>query len=89
MRKFILSSLELFSRIAILLILASGAMQGVIGGSASGEAGGAIIGGLVGFLASLIVCVILFGAIFLLMEIAENSRRSAEALEALKNRSPG
>ena len=84
MRKFILSSLELFSHIAIFLILLSGIVQGAIGGGSGGDVGGAIVGGALGFLVALVVCVILFGTIFLLMEIADNTRRNAAAIEAMR-----
>ena len=89
MRKFILSSLELFSHVAIFLILLSGIIQGAIGGGVAGDVGGAVVGGVVGFLSALVVCVVLFGVIFLLMEIADNSRRTAAALEAMKSNRAG
>ena len=71
MRRFITRSLEIFSNIAIALIImsstASGATQGVVGA-------------IVGFVAGLVVSVIAFGALFLLMDIADNTRRAADAL---------
>lgn len=82
MRKFILSSLEIMSNIAIFLILLSGIIRGAIGGGITGDVGGAIVGGVVGFFMALVVCVVLFGVIFLLMEIADNTRRTAVALES-------
>jgi uncharacterized membrane protein len=85
MRKFILSSLELFSHIAIFLILLSGLIQGAIGGGVVGDVGGAIVGGAIGFLFALVGCVVIFGVIFLLMEIADNSRRTVAALEAMRS----
>ena len=81
MRKFILSSLELFSKIAIFLILFFGLITGIVGFSSSSF--GSLIGGAFGFFVALLICVILFGALFLLMEIAENTRRTAVATEAL------
>lgn len=83
MRKFILSSLELFSHVAIFLILVSGLISGAINGGIAGDVSGAVMGGAIGFLSALVACVILFGAIFLLMEIAENTRRTADAVDAL------
>ena len=82
MRKFILSSLEIMSNIAIFLILLSGIIRGAIGGGITGDVGGALVGGVVGFFTALVVCVVLFGVIFLLMEIADNTRRTAAALES-------
>ena len=74
MRRFITRSLEVFSNIAIALIImsstASGATLGV---------GGAIVGFVVG----LVVSVIAFGALFLLMDIADNTQRSADALASI------
>lgn len=83
MRKLILSSLELFSHVAIFLILLSGVVRGAIGGGIGGDTIGVIIGGGVGFFVSLVLCVILFGAIFLLMGVADNTRRTAIATEAM------
>ena len=82
MRRFILSSLELLSTIAIFLIILSGVVQGAIGGGTTGNVGGAIVGAVFGFFTALIACVVLFGVVFLLMEIAENTRRTAAAIEA-------
>ncbi len=84
MRKFILSSLGLFSHVAIFLILVMGLTSGAINGGIAGDVGGAVVGGAIGFLVSLVVCVVLFGAVFLLMDIAENTRRAADAIEALR-----
>ena len=83
MRRFILSSLELFSQVAIFLILVSGLINGAISGGVGGTTG-AIAGGIIGFLAALVVCVILFGAIFLLIDISANVRRTADALDVIR-----
>ena len=83
MRKFILSSLEVVSRIAIFLILVSGIIRGAISGGTTGDVGGAVVGGAIGCISALVICVVLFGAIFLLMEIAENTRRTADGIDKL------
>ena len=83
MRKFILSSLETFSNIAIFLILLLGFLYGVIGFSSSTF--GSLIGGAFGVFIALLFCAIVFGALFLLMEIADNTRRTAVATEALRS----
>ena len=84
MRKFIVSSLEVFSQIAIFLILVAGLINGAVSGGSSGGVAGAIFGGAVGFLVALVICVVLFGAVFLLIDIAENTRRTAESIKALQ-----
>jgi uncharacterized membrane protein len=89
MRKFILSSLELISHIAIFLILLSGVVQGAIVGGSGGSLTGAVVFGLIGFSFALAMCVVLFGVVFLLMEIADNSRRTAAALEAMGSNRAG
>lgn len=73
MRSFITKSLEIICQIGIVLI--------VIGSAISGNATGGFGGAIVGALGGLIFSVILFGALFLLMDIADNTRRTAEALE--------
>ena len=83
MRKFILSSLELTSNIAIIVILLFGLFTGATW--LSGNPFGALIGATLGLLIALVVCVLIFGVIFLLMEIAENTRRTAAAVDASRS----
>ena len=73
MRKFITKSLELFCQIAIVLIIAAATISG-------GDTGG-LGGAIVGFVGGLIVSIVAFGALFLLMDIADNTRKTAEILE--------
>lgn len=73
MRKFITTSLEVICQIAIVVFL----LAGFIGGW---QAGGffAALGGLIG---AFLFSVVFFGALFVLLDIAEFTRRTAEALE--------
>jgi hypothetical protein len=84
MRKFILSSLELISTLAIFLILVSGIINGATNAGIAGGSKAAIFGGAIGFVVALIACVILFGVVFLLLDIADNTRRTAEAIEKMR-----
>jgi len=74
MRSFVTRSLEVICQIAIVLLLISG----FIGGWQSGGFFGAI-GGLIG---AFLLSVVFFGALFILLDIADNTRRTAEALES-------
>jgi uncharacterized membrane protein len=73
MRNFITKSLEIICQIAIVVML----LAGFIGGW---QAGGffAAIGGLIG---ALLFSIVFFGALFVLLDISEFTRRTAEALE--------
>jgi uncharacterized membrane protein len=73
MRNFITKSLEIICQIAIVVML----LAGLIGGW---QAGGFMtaIGGLLG---AFLFSVVFFGALFVLLDIAEFTRRTAEALE--------
>jgi uncharacterized membrane protein len=73
MRRFFSKSLEIICQIAIVVML----IAGLIGGW---QAGGffAGIGGLIG---AFLFSVVFFGALFVLLDIAEYTRRTAEALE--------
>ncbi len=82
MRRFILSSLELTTNIAIIATLLFGLILGAIG--SGGGPFGTIIGATFGFLVALVVCVVVFGSVYLLMDIAENTRRTAALLEESK-----
>lgn len=72
MRDMITKSLEIFCQIAIVVI--------VIGTTVSGANAGGVGGAIAGFLGGLVVSILAFGALFLLMDIADNTRKTAELL---------
>lgn len=72
MRKFITGSLELICQVAIVLI--------ILGLTISGFTQG-FIAGILGLLAGVVISIVTFGALFLLMDIADNTRKTAELLE--------
>ena len=75
MRTLIVKSLEAIAYVAIILV--------VLG---LGAAGAATMGGFTGFivgaLAGAVLSVAIFGALFLLIDIADNTRRTARAMAA-------
>ena len=73
MRNMIVKSLELICQIAIVVFVISG----LIGGWNQGG----FLGGIAGMIVAFLFSVVFFGALFILLEIAENTRRTAEALE--------
>jgi len=73
MRRFITKSLEFLSYIGMLLI--------VIGAAGSGANAGGAVGLIVGLIAGIVIAVVAFGAVFLLMDTADNTRRMVELLE--------
>ncbi len=73
MRKMITKSLELICQIAIVVF--------VIGGLVGGWNAGGFFGGIAGLIGAFLFSVVFFGALFVLLEIAENTKRTAEALE--------
>jgi len=76
MRKLITKSLELFSYLVIFFLITA---AGVSGASQNG------IGGFfVGVIGGVIMSIVVFGALFILMDIADNTRRTVELLEQQK-----
>ena len=73
MRKLITKSLELFSYLVIFFL--------VIGAGMSGAAQGGIGGFFLGIFGGVIMSIVIFGALFILMDIADNTRRTVELLE--------
>ena len=73
MRLFITKSLEILSYIAMLLI--------VLGAAGAGYNTGGFFGFLGGLIAGVIISVVAFGAVFLLMDTADNTRRMVELME--------
>ena len=74
MRRLIVNTLELLCNVAIVLIL----LMSTIQGANTGGFMGAIFGLIGGFIFSVLV----FGALFVLMDIADHTRRSADALQS-------
>lgn len=73
MRNLITKSLELICQIAIVVF--------VVGGLVAGWNFGGFFAGIAGLTGAFLFSVVFFGALFVLLEIAENTRRTAEALE--------
>ena len=73
MRRIITKSLEFLSYIVMAIIVLGAAFGG---GSEGGFFG--FIGGLIG---GAIVSIVIFGALFVLMDTADNTRRIAEMME--------
>ena len=73
MRQLITKSLELICQIAIVVML--------LGGLVSGWQYGGFFGAIGGLIFSFIFAVVFFGALFILLDIADYTRRTAEALE--------
>ncbi len=73
MRRFITKSLEVLSFVVIGLIVLGAAIGGANTGGFFGFVGG-LIGGT-------IMSIVIFGALFVLMDISDNTRRMAELLE--------
>ncbi len=73
MRRFLTKSLEIICQIAMFLI--------IIAATAGGAESGGVPGAVVGFLAGFVFSAVTFGGVFLLMDIADNTRRTVELLE--------
>ena len=73
MRQLVTKSLELICQIAIVVML--------LGGLVSGWQYGGFFGAIGGLVFSFIFAVVFFGALFILLDIADYTRRTAEALE--------
>ncbi|GAB4150563.1 MAG: hypothetical protein Tsb0016_22290 [Sphingomonadales bacterium] len=73
MKRIIIKSLELIATILMALI--------VLGAAIGGAASGGFVGFLGGLIGGAITAIVLLGALFLLMDIADNTRRTAELLE--------
>ncbi|MGD2062491.1 MAG: hypothetical protein PVF51_02785 [Nitrospirota bacterium] len=72
MRKLITKAFDIFCQVGVVLLL----LGGLIGGYSANGIGGAI-SGLIG---AALLSVILFGVLFVLMEIRDNTARSAQLL---------
>lgn len=92
MKRFIIRTLEAISYLALVAFIFAGAGGGFHRAAMAEHFGvgrieplvAAAIGGIVGFLA---FCVV-FGVVFALIEIADNTRRTRELIEAQVRRAP-
>ncbi|MDZ7768553.1 MAG: hypothetical protein U5K38_05540 [Woeseiaceae bacterium] len=73
MRRVITKSLEFLSYIVMALIVLGSAIGGANQAGFFGFLGGLIVGA--------IMSIVIFGALFVLMDIADNTRRTTELLE--------
>lgn len=73
MRLIITKSLEMLSYVVMALI--------VLGAAFGGAAQGGVLGFLGGLVMGAIMSIVIFGALFVLMDIADNTRRTVELLE--------
>lgn len=73
MRRFITKSLEVLSFVVMALI--------VLGATIGGAQSGGFLGFLGGLIFGVIMSIVIFGALFVLMDIADNTRRMAELME--------
>ena len=77
MRRFITKSLEVLSFVVMALI--------VLGAAAGGANAGGFLGLVGGLVAGAIMSIVIFGALFVLMDIADNTRRMVELMEQQKS----
>jgi hypothetical protein len=80
MKRFIVRCVEIFSYLgffAFIIAGASGGYRRVADLSGMQPFWGAVLGAILGF----VVAVIVFGGLFLLLDIADNTRRTRELLE--------
>jgi len=82
MKLFIVRCVEIICYIGFFVVIIAGASGGYqravdIGGAGAQPIWGMVIGAIIGF----VVAVIVFGALFLLIDIADNTRRARELLE--------
>jgi hypothetical protein len=78
MKRLIVGSIEALSTIVILLML----LGGLIGGMEQGHyAGNALLGAVVGLAMAFAAAVLVFGVLFILLEMNENLRAIRAALE--------
>ncbi len=73
MRRFITTSLDVICQVAIVLLL-------IVGLGAGWENGG-LFGAIGGLIGAFLVSVVFFGALFVLLDISDHTRRAADALE--------
>jgi len=76
MRRFITKSLEVLSFVVMAFI--------VLGAATGGAATGGMLGFISGLIVGGIISIVIFGALFVLMDIADNTRRMAELMEQEK-----
>ena len=73
MRLIITKSLEMLSYVVMVFI--------VLGAAIGGAGQGGILGFLGGLVMGAIMSIVIFGALFVLMDIADNTRRTVELME--------
>lgn len=73
MRRIITKSLEFLSYIVMVIM--------ILGAASGGANQAGFLGFIGGLIAGSVMAIVIFGALFVLMDIADNTRRMAEMLE--------
>ena len=73
MRRFITKSLEFLSYFVMAII--------VVGAAIAGGSQGGFVGFIGGFLGGAVMSIVIFGALFVLMDTADNTRQIVQLLE--------
>ncbi len=85
MKAFVVKSLEALAVAGFFVVIASGAWSGyarAAWGWGYSTVGGPLVGLLLGALIGFVIAVVVFGLLFLVMDIADNTRRTRELIEA-------
>lgn len=85
MKTFVIKTLEILASIAffaVILVFAGGAYQYGRLREVGDSLGSIIVTVALGAVAGFVVATVVFGILFLMLEIAENTRRTRELLEA-------
>lgn len=91
MKTFVIKTLEVLASIAffaVILVFAVGAYQVMRFREVGDSLGSTIVVMIIGAVAGFVVATVVFGILFLMLEIAENTRRTRELLEAQMQRRP-
>lgn len=75
MKTIVVKSFDIFCQFGVIVLL----LIGIVGGYSASGIGGAIAG----LLFSAIASILIFGVLFLVMEIRDNTRKTAEAMALL------
>jgi len=91
MKTFVVKTFETLAAIGFVLVVLAGAAAGWHRATLAlywgeGFPGGPLVGVVLGAAAGFVVAVVVFGLLFLLFDVAENTRRTREILEAEQRR---
>jgi len=83
MKSIIVKSFESICRLGVIVLVLGGGVAGYAMGSHTGDIGQGAVVGVLGVVVGTLISIIVFGVLFILLDIRENTEKTAAAISSV------